>query len=206
MANCGNGLFVDAATLTCVFCTAPCKTCTNTSTTCLSCLTGALHNNQCPSACPSQYFNLTGACQQCPLQCSACLSLTNCTQCSSPYLLYNGYCLSQCPATHAIVLGGSCSLCTGASCHECTSADVCTMCDNGYSLLNGACLGECPAAYKSNGTHCVDINQEVLTTSNSFPVPFSIAGAVILIACLMSKLQFSKTFLPGAIFAFLGIL
>lgn len=80
------------------------------------------------------------------------------------------------------------------------------MCDSSYSLLNGACLGECPASYKTNGTHCVDINQEVLTTQSSFPVPFSIAGAVILIACLMSKLQYSKTFLPGAIFGFIGLL
>ncbi len=80
------------------------------------------------------------------------------------------------------------------------------MCNTQYSLLNGACLSACPASYTSNGTHCIDINQQVLTTPNSFPVPFSIAAAVILVACLMSKLQFNKTFLPGAVFAFLGLL
>lgn len=197
---------MDIPTQTCVYCSAPCKTCTNTATTCLSCLTGALYNFGCLPVCPTQYFNLSGVCQQCPQSCAICTSLTNCNQCTGGYLLYNGYCVTNCPATNAVVSGGTCTLCSGANCHECTSADVCTMCDSQYSLLNGACLSACPASYNSNGTHCVDINQQVLTTPNSFPVPFSIAAAVIVVACLMSKLQFNKTFLPGAVFAFLGLL
>lgn len=197
---------MDASTQSCVYCTPPCKTCASTATTCLSCLTGALYNYRCLANCPAQHFSQSGVCQQCPSQCAACSSLNNCSSCNSGSVLYNNYCVTSCPSTHAVVLSQTCTLCSGASCHECTSADVCTTCDNTYSLLNGACLGECPASFKSNGTHCLDINQEVLTTPNSFPVPFSIAGAVLLIACLMSKLQFSNTFLPGAIFSFFGIL
>ena len=46
----------------------------------------------------------------------------------------------------------------------------------------------------------------MLTAATSFPVPFSIAAAVFIIACLMSKLQFSHTFLSGAIYSLVGIL
>lgn len=44
-----------------------------------------------------------------------------------------------------------------------------------------------------------------LTTSASFPVPFSIASVVVIIACLMSKLQFGHTFISGAIYSLLSI-
>jgi hypothetical protein len=207
VTSCGAGLYVDPLNHRCVYCIAPCKTCTNTSTTCLSCLTGTLYNYGCPVVCPSQYFNQSGICQQCPSQCLSCSSLSSCNTCNNGFYLYNSFCVATCPATFAIIVGQTCTQCSGSNCHECTAADVCTMCDNKYSLLNGACLNTCPAGYNSNGTHCIDINQEALTTTpNSFPVPFSIAAAVILVACLMSKLQFGKTFLPGAVFAFLGLL
>ena len=157
VSSCGNGLYVDAVTQTCVYCTAPCKTCSSTSTTCLSCLTGVLYNYQCPTNCPSQYFNQSGVCQQCPNSCSFCTSLTNCINCANNYFQYNGYCVSQCPATNAVILNQACTACSGANCHECTSADVCTMCDNQFSLLNGACLTSCPSGFETNGTHCNDL-------------------------------------------------
>jgi hypothetical protein len=44
-----------------------------------------------------------------------------------------------------------------------------------------------------------------MTSSSSFVVPFSIVSIVIIIACLMSKLQFYQTFTSGAIYAILGV-
>ena len=67
-------------------------------------------------------------------------------------------------------------------------------------------MGNCPSGYETNGTHCLDTNEEALTSSSAFPVPFTIAAAVVIIACLMSKLQFSFTFLPGAIYSLLSVL
>lgn len=46
----------------------------------------------------------------------------------------------------------------------------------------------------------------MLTTNSDFPVPFTIAAIVVIVACLMSRLQFNHTFMPGAIFAFLGVI
>ena len=37
-------------------------------------------------------------------------------------------------------------------------------------------------------------------------MPFSIAAVVFIIACLMSRLQFNHTYLPGAIYSLLAIL
>lgn len=39
-----------------------------------------------------------------------------------------------------------------------------------------------------------------------FPVPMSIATAIILVACMMSKLQNHRTFLPGAVYSLVGII
>ena len=39
-----------------------------------------------------------------------------------------------------------------------------------------------------------------------FPVPLSIATAVVLVASMMSKLQNHKTFLAGAVYSLVGIL
>jgi hypothetical protein len=63
VSSCGNGLYVDIPSQTCVYCTAPCKTCVNAATICLSCLTGALYNSACLVACPQKYFNQSGTCQ-----------------------------------------------------------------------------------------------------------------------------------------------
>lgn len=40
----------------------------------------------------------------------------------------------------------------------------------------------------------------------SFPAPFTIAGLVLSIACLMSRLQFPQTYLSGAIYSLVAIL
>jgi hypothetical protein len=104
------------------------------------------------------------------------------------------------------VLNRICTPCSIQYCIECTSSDECLTCTSDRFLLSGACLGSCPSGFKSNGTHCTDIAQVSMTSSSSFPVPFTIAAIVVIIACLMSKLQFGNTFIPGAIFAILALL
>jgi hypothetical protein len=53
----------------------------------------------------------------------------------------------------------------------------------------------------------VDVLSASLEVPNkSFPVPFTIAGVVLIIACLMSRLQFQETYLSGAIYSLIAIL
>jgi len=97
--------------------------------------------------------------------------------------------------------------CSTQNCYACTSTDVCNTCNSGFLFLKGLCLTNCPSGYNSNGTHCIDVLSSSLTsTPNTFPVPFSIAAAVLVVACLMSRLQFNETFLSGAIYSFLSLL
>ena len=205
VTNCGVGLFVNILTQTCVSCEDPCKTCTNTFDTCLSCLTGVMFENTCLDVCPDKYFDQSGSCKACPTNCSSCTGSNSCTTCIDTFVLYTGFCITNCPMTHSVIINSVCTLCSDSNCHLCDSADVCNQCNSDYSLLNGNCLGNCPSGYETNGTHCIDTNAVVLTTSSAFPVPFSIASAVAIIACLMSKLQFSHTFMPGAVYALLGV-
>ena len=205
VTSCGEGLFIKAIEQKCVYCDDPCKTCTNTSDTCLSCLTGVLFENNCLDTCPEKYYNISGKCMPCPANCSGCTGPNTCTGCIDTFVLYTGFCITRCPSTHAVIINSVCTACSDSHCHQCDSSDVCTACDSDYSLLNGNCLGTCPGGYETNGTHCIDTNEEALTSSSAFPVPFTIASAVAIIACLMSKLQFNHTFMPGAVFAFLGV-
>lgn len=100
-----------------------------------------------------------------------------------------------------------CTKCSSTNCHKCYDNDLCYNCVSDYSLLNGACLSACPAGYETNGTHCNEVLASTLESSNSnmFPVPLTIATAVLLIACMMSKLQNHKTFLAGAVYGLVGI-
>ena len=78
-----------------------------------------------------------------------------------------------------------------------------------FYYLNTACIAAYPSRYENNGTHCLTLNNTLFNTATSpstFPVPFTIAGAVLVIACLMSKLQLGQTFLSGAIYSFFGLL
>ena len=84
---------------------------------------------------------------------------------------------------------------------------MCLTCDTDYVILEAVCYDKCPSPYKSNGTHCIDALVSSLEVANkSFPVPFTIAGVVLIIACLMSRLQFQETYLSGAIYSFVAIL
>ncbi len=106
-----------------------------------------------------------------------------------------------------MITDGACTKCSSTNCHKCLDNDLCYICVSDYNLLNGACLSVCPTGFETNGTHCLEVLAETLESSNSnmFPVPFTIVTSVVLIACLMSKLQNDKTFLPGAVFALIGV-
>ena len=205
-------MFIDAVNQICVGCTSPCSSCVNSSTTCTSCVSGfVLHGTGCLSICPSGMFaqgNTT--CLSCANNCTTCTSATNCSVCSGLTILYNGGCITTCPVTSPVVINNNCTPCTTQNCYSCSPADVCDTCVSGTYFLNTACLTTCPSGYTNNGTHCIsNPNATVIgsiTTSSTFPVPFTIAGAVLVVACLMSKLQFPQTYLSGAIYAFLGLL
>jgi hypothetical protein len=88
------------------------------------------------------------------------------------------------------------------------------MCNSPYVLHVGSCLTSCPTNFTSNGTNCVDsalknatdqLTNE-LSSSRMFPMPFSIAGLVVIMFCLVSKFQNSNTFASGAIYSLLGLL
>lgn len=209
VTSCDPGLFIDYTNGICVGCTAPCNTCTGSATYCTSCITGYLLNNTCATACPTAMFVFSGTCSYCATNCSTCTSLTNCSVCVGTSLLYNGACVTTCPATAPVVYLSTCSACSTQNCYSCTTADICTTCKSGYLFLSAQCLSSCPSNYTSNGTHCIELAQTIIdsvTTPSTFPVPFSIAGAVLLVACLMSRLQFNQTYLSGAAYSFLGIL
>lgn len=201
-------MFIDYVAQTCIGCTSPCNTCVNSTTTCTSCLTGFLHNNACISECPTAMFNQSSTCKACPSTCTTCSSLTNCSVCLGSTYLYNGACVASCPATSAVILNGACVGCSTTGCFSCSSGDVCISCKAGFLYLKTLCVTNCSAGYTSNGTHCIDTLAASLTVpvSSAFPVPFSIAGAVLIIACLMSRLQFNETYLSGAVFSLVGVL
>lgn len=149
-------------------------------------------------------------CVNCSANCTTCTSTTVCTLCAGVTYLYNGACIDVCPVTAAVVTNGQCTACSTQNCYSCNAADVCQVCKSTFLYLNTACLSACPSNYTTNGTHCVFTPAQTIinavTTPSTFPVPFTIAGAVVVIACLMSKLQYAQTFLSGAIFAFFGLL
>jgi hypothetical protein len=108
-----------------------------------------------------------------------------------------------------VIYLSSCNPCSTQNCFSCSAADVCTICKSTFLYLNAQCLTACPSNYTSNGTHCIELNTTIIdsvTAPTTFPVPFSIAGAVLVIACLMSRLQFSQTYLSGAVYSLMGVL
>ena len=210
VSSCEPSLFIDYANQKCVGCTSPCDTCVNSSTTCLSCIAGYLnYQNQCLGSCPAGMFiQANKTCVACSSNCAVCTSLTSCLQCSGSTYLYNKACVANCPAAVAVIVDGACTACSTQNCATCNSADICLTCKSGFLFFNAVCLTSCTDGYYSNGTHCLPkaVVTAEITAPTTFPVPFSIAGAVLVIACLMSRLQFSQTYLSGAIYSFVGVL
>lgn len=209
VANCPTGLFLDSTSQSCVGCSLNCLTCAGSASTCTACNASLLLNGACLPTCPNGMYPQTGTCLNCPTNCSTCTAAANCTGCTGTNFLYNGECISTCPPTSARIVAGTCAPCSGQNCFSCTSTNVCLSCTSGFFFLNAMCINPCPTGYNSNGTHCLNILEQTLTAeapNNSFPVPFSIAGVVLTIACLMSRLQFHQTYLSGAIYSLIGVL
>ena len=210
LAACPSGLFLDSLAQTCVGCSSACLTCANSASTCTSCNGTLLFNGQCLASCPAGMYSQTGTCLSCPLNCSSCSSPANCSGCSGTNFLYNGACVGSCPATSGFVISGTCTPCTAQNCFSCTSTNVCLSCKSNFLYFNAICLGSCTAGYTSNGTHCVSLLVQTLTDNSSpssaFPVPFTIAGMVFIIACLMSRLQFPQTYLSGAVYSLIAVM
>lgn len=76
-------------------------------------------------------------------------------------------------------------------------------------MFNSQCISTCPNETVSNGTHCVTSSgSETIDKTLSgkiFPLPFTIAGTVIMIAAGISKFQNSNTFFSGAVYSLLGL-
>lgn len=226
--NCPTGLYPDPLTLTCIGCVSPCVTCSGTTTNCTSCISNQyLYGNTCVSSCPEAYYVVNNVCTACPTGCLTCTSGTRCQSCLPSYYLYQSTCVANCPASAAVIVSGACTACSTANCQSCNSGDQCLVCNSPYLLHLATCVSSCPTNYTSNGTACVIIpvtpnntnntnntNSTNSTTQNltatlsgskMFPVPFTIAGSVVIVLCIVSKFQNSNTFAAGAIYGLLGI-
>jgi hypothetical protein len=211
--TCPTGLFQDPSTLTCIGCSGNCTTCSGSANNCTSCTTGVLYLNSCVANCPDAYYAVNGQCLACPTGCLTCTSGSSCQSCLGSYFLYQNVCISTCPSTHALVVNQTCTACSTPNCQSCNSGDQCLVCNSPSLLYVGSCVSSCPENFTSNGTSCVNsVMQAANTSLNStlsssklFPMPFSIAGAVVIMLCVVSKFQNGNTFASGAIYALLGI-
>ena len=149
-----------------------------------------------------------------------------CLTCTVGYYFYNNFCLSSCPSVSPVIdSSGRCQPCSDANCIVCDSLDQCTSCNYPSLLHFGKCLDSCPTDYSANGTQCYynpqtttnttvtnettaaeETLNQTLTSSDYFPVPFSIGGTFVGVACLMSKFQNHNTFLSGALFSLWAIM
>lgn len=215
--NCPSGLYPNDAFGNCTGCTPPCGTCSTSASTCTSCLNGLiLFNSTCGSSCPDGYYLLNSQCNPCNQNCTRCSSSSVCLSCVFGLFMYSGTCVSVCPSTFPVTTTGICSACSDTNCITCNGLDQCSQCNYPTLLLSGHCLTACPTDYISNGTACnyspanntnntdstsnTTLNQ-TLSSSNLFPVPFTIAACFIGIACIMSKFQHSYTFVSGSLYS-----
>lgn len=211
--TCPNGLFADATSGTCIGCSSPCATCSGTTTNCTTCTSGYLYLNTCVSSCPSATYLFNSQCTPCQTGCSSCTSSTSCESCLSSYNLYNNGCVSNCPSSAAVVKNGQCTACSTVNCQSCNSGDYCLGCNSPYLVYLGSCVTTCPANFTSNGTTCIDSTvknatdtlNNTMASSRIFPVPFTIAGFVVVIVCVVSKFT-GNSFASGAIYALFGLL
>ncbi len=154
---CPPGFYGDAASLTCVPCSARCLTCTGGgSTECTTCLAAFyLSGNSCVQSCPDGFYGdaTTRQCAGCAVGCRTCTGAANgsCTSCDAPYFLAGSTCAQGCPdgfyenavARRCMPCDSMCQSCAGA-------ATMCTAC---LPLSNrvpsaGACV--CPPGYVPN--------------------------------------------------------
>ena len=80
-------------------------------------------------------------------------------------------------------------------------------------LFNQTCLAACPSGYKADGNGGCQKDNGLddpltgsLTIGGVFPMPFTITGSIIFIACFMSKLQNRNTYIIGVAYSLWGII
>jgi hypothetical protein len=81
-------------------------------------------------------------------------------------------------------------------------------------LFNQSCLSGCPSGYKNNGSGGCQVDtggldgtlSGSLTIGGVFPMPFTITGSIIFIACFMSKLQNRNTYITGVAYSLWGLI
>ena len=207
LSSCPDLYYANTATLQCKPCLFPCSSCSS-ATSCLSCASGyfLFTNSSCLASCPSGYYNnnVSSACSVCTNHCETCLSPNACTSCPPPYLLDQATCGTSCPPTAIYNVSNTCQNCTGAlpGCLVCNSTDpnnpICSVCDSNLVLFQGKC--QSPSS-ESQGTLT-----DSLKTSSIFPLPFTITGSIIFIACFMSKLQSKNSYVIGTAYSLFGFI
>jgi hypothetical protein len=168
--------------------------------------------------CSVGFYVLGTSCIACNSNCTICTSAAICTSCLSPLVLSGTSCVTTCPPSTPIVNSAKkCSSCNDTFCLNCSAFNYCYQCFYPKLFFQGVCLSTCPPNYAAdiNLTNCVysPVNDTAtstlsasLSTSSIFPVPFSIGAAFLIIACLMSKFQHSRTDVIGSLYALWGML
>lgn len=215
LSACPSGQIANDTIMQCINCASPCKTCRNTTDTCLSCVTGTfLSNSLCVARCPDGQYGASGLCKDCENNCTTCSSAVSCLSCTTPLVLYSAKCLETCPTTHSIVSNDSvCLACTTVvpGCSKCSANGECFACYFPNIYYNSYCLSSCPDGYTYTNFTCVVRNEtDVILTqsleSYTFPIPFTILGCIVFIACCMSKLQNNNTYLIGLLYSLFGLI
>jgi hypothetical protein len=94
---------------------------------------------------------------------------------------------------------------------SCTSSGQCITCLFPSVISNGNCLNQCAEGYTMVKSKCEAdgstpaVLQKTLSSS-VFPIPFTILGCVLFVACCMSKLQNNNTYLIGIVYSILGLI
>lgn len=222
VTTCPSPLLINTLNQTCSGCHSTCATCSVEANNCTSCASSLLlQGNACKSVCNVGYYPLGGLCLICPGNCSACVSNVSCTACTNSTYLYITACVTACPSARPVVdINGVCSTCTDVYCSQCDSSNFCSLCYFPRVVVQGSCQTGCPTDYvlDTAGTSCLyspgssGTNGTTatltgsLTAASTFPVPFTVAAGFIAIACLMSKFQYSSTFIYGALYALWGFI
>ena len=122
----------------CTPCDSTCLTCSLTVTNCTTCNISSanpfLMSNQCLTACPPNYYNVsvTGTCVLCAtagINCVNCASSSSCLSCDTGFVFFQSTsCLSTTPSGY-VNISGIAVACTG-DCKTCSvAADNCTSCN-----------------------------------------------------------------------------
>ena len=157
----------------CTACDSTCLTCNNTVTNCTTCNINSanpyLMNNQCLTACPPTYYNvsLTGTCVLCAtanINCVNCSSASTCLSCDTGFVFFQSTsCLSVTPSGY-VNISGIAVACTG-DCGTCSIAtDNCTSCKT-LNLEGNNCVTTCLAGFVPINQICVTCTPNCSTCS-----------------------------------------